>query len=353
MPGGGASGASAPAGGAAAGGAARGGTVVGGRVETGGAQTGASGASASSGSAATDGISAEGASGALGASLAAFCAGEAAKASYRGQVVRAQSASFESDLVFDCCSAHGVYVRTARALGFDFAIDVVTEVGAEADSTYALAESEWNVRASVRATAEPRDAAHRAGGEVRIMGGRLGSELGQLGLCLQIDEPSSELDQTTIYVPSVPILPNVSGQRLQFYLLEDSSITATEAAQLALDSLALSASPLLDLRRIVMLEQSEHWIVLNPNYNGDMLRTQIGDVPVHGLPFVAVADDVPIYLGSFTTLVSSVRPIGPFVMLEEIEKSGFRIEPPFASEEDPRADRRILKVLTETGKLAP
>jgi hypothetical protein len=87
-----------------------------------------------------------------------------------------------------------------------------------------------------------------------------------------------------------------------------------------------------------------------------LLESEVGKVTLYGVPFVAVADGQRIYLGSFTTPISSYAIAGPEVMVEDIVAGGFPIVRPAnlrPTPPDPRADSRIVKVLTEAGKVIP
>jgi hypothetical protein len=92
-------------------------------------------------------------------------------------------------------------------------------------------------------------------------------------------------------------------------------------------------------------------IGFNPGQKiGDSIRSSLGE-PL-GLPFVVVADDVRIYLGTFTSVISSISPAGPNLMTDDITSDELVIQPPWRGT-DPRNDPRILQVLTETGRLVP
>jgi len=70
---------------------------------------------------------------------------------------------------------------------------------------------------------------------------------------------------------------------------------------------------------------------------------------------VVVADGERIYLGAFWTSVSSISPPVPSVTVESMTAQGMTIDPPVppVPGPDPREDPRILRTLSETGKLAP
>ena len=77
-----------------------------------------------------------------------------------------------------------------------------------------------------------------------------------------------------------------------------------------------------------------------------------------GLPIVAVADGVRIYLGGYFAASSSVGVAYPTIYSPAIatDMSGITIRAPYSGStppNDPRFDPRIVKVLTETGRFVP
>jgi hypothetical protein len=348
--GGSAGGGGAPSGGAGAattavvGGSASGGVSGGGG---GGAGTARGGAASSGGSPGSGGGGAGG--GPDGGILASgYCTGGDAKVTYLGQTVSAPATSYQSGLALDCCMSHGVNLHSRASLGFDFAVEVIMSMGL-APGDYEVGTG-FQLRAFVRTSNEPPQAlTNPASGNLHISGGPPAAQAWSFGLCLEVVDASSALLGTRIYVPSVVMDTYQSYKRFQIYLLQDSSVTALNAAKLALDSLVLAAQPLLDLSRIAYVEQATTRIGFNPGQKiGDSIRSS-HPYPL-GLPFVVVADDVRIYLGTFTSMISSISPAGPPIMTDDITSNELVIRPPWTGT-DPRNDPRILQVLTETGKL--
>ena len=172
-----------------------------------------------------------------------------------------------------------------------------------------------------------------------------------LGLCLEVIDASTDLSGTKLYVPKVTIGSFESSKRFQLFLLKDSTLRSDGVANQRLDDLVLAESPVLDLNRIAYVEKATTKIGFNPGQKiGDSLRTQLG-TPL-GMPFVAVADGTRIYLGTFLASLSSISPTGPNANVEDITSDGFTLRAPYSGP-DPRNDERILKALTETGKLVP
>jgi len=281
-----------------------------------------------------------------------YCTGDSTKVTYLGQTVSAPATNYQSGLAFDCCMAYGVNLHTSASLGLDFQVEVVSSVGVS-PGDYEVGTTSFRVRASVGTSNESAEmATNNTSGNVHMGSAPMASQAWELGLCLEVVDTSSDLLGTRIYVPSVTMMPYYQwNNRFQVYLLHDPSLTALDAAQLALDSLVLATLPLLDLSRIAYVEQATTRIGLNPGQKlGDSIHTELGH-PL-GLPFVVVADGVRIYLGTFTSMVSSITPAGPYIMMDDITSDGLVIQPPWTGT-DPRNDPRILQVLTEAGKLVP
>ena len=281
-----------------------------------------------------------------------YCTGDSTKVTYLGQTVSAPATNYQSGLAFDCCMAYGVNLHTSASFGLDFQVEVISPVGIS-PGDYEVGTTSFRVRAPARTSNQSAQAsANNTSGNVHMGSAPMASQAWELGLCLEVVDTSSDLLGTRIYVPSVTMMPYYQwNNRFQVYLLHDPSLTALDAAQLALDSLVLATLPLLDLSRIAYVEQATTRIGLNPGQKlGDSIHTELGH-PL-GLPFVVVADGVRIYLGTFTSMVSSITPAGPYIMMDDITSDGLVIQPPWTGT-DPRNDPRILQVLTEAGKLVP
>jgi len=153
--------------------------------------------------------------------------------------------------------------------------------------------------------------------------------------------------------------------RLEFRLLADREMTAKDAEMLPLDSLVLDSEPLLELDQIAYVRQSDRYYALYPSFDGDALRAKVAarigspeDQPRYmlfvnfGLPFIVLADGERVFLGGFLPGGSSFGISGPEIMTDLITKDGFRFTAVMGSL-SALNDSRIVKVLTETGKLVP
>ncbi len=188
-------------------------------------------------------------------------------------------------------------------------------------------------------------------GSLRVLGWDATTKTWQLGLCLEVTTASADLGGTKIYVPKVVIGSSKSNKRFQLFLLKDSTLRSYSVANQLLDDLVLADSPVLDLNGIAYVERATTKIGFNPGQKiGDNLRTRLG-TPL-SLPFVAVADGARIYLGTFLASLSSISPTGPNANVDDITTDGATLLAPWSGA-DPRNDDRILKALTETGKLVP
>ena len=267
------------------------------------------------------------------------------KITYKHQVLPVVATSYQSGLGFDCCKSYGVNLHTDG-------VEVITGVGLNAGD-YDTASKIFDVRAPVRTSSQtPAPPVYNSSGRVRLISTPSATSTWELGLCLEVGVTDPVLPGTWIYVPTVIMMPSSQwNNRWQVFLLQDRTLGSDAVRTMTIDSLVLSAQPLLDLSRIAYMEQSTTRIGLNPGQKlGDWLVTLLGHPT--GLPFVLVADGVRIYLGTFTAGLSSIPPVGPWLEVETIKTDDFVLQAPWTGA-DPRNDARILQVLKETGKLVP
>jgi hypothetical protein len=284
-----------------------------------------------------------------------FCTGSVPKVTCQGQTIAPLATNYQSEIAFQWGLAFGLNLRTTASLGFDLQIEVLVGVGAKAGN-YLVGRS-GSMSATVRTSGEPAQNGYRGMGMVRLSESPLGKRGARVGVCLEVEEAGSALLGTRIYLPDVMLEPDDPwDNRLQLFLLADATLTSHDVATRELSSLVLAAVPLIQLSDISFYEQNAARLGLNPGQKiGDRLRTKLGRVNLRGLPFVLVADDERVCLGSFITNISSFSSVGPSVTVEDIASDDLLIAPPWGSTmtPDPRNDPRIVKVLTETGKLLP
>lgn len=316
---------------------ATGGSALGGAVASGG--TGGTGQPWDAGSS-DGGIVASG-----------YCEGDSPKVTYQDQTITPGVTSYQSSLAMDCCSAYGLNLHASPWLGFDVAVELLLSIDVSTPKEYEVGTA-LTARAAVRKSGDTLTSVGvNARGSLRVFGIDTTTKTLALGTCLEVVDPKSDLAGTRIYVPRVTITSLAEGKRFQLFLLKDATLRAYSAASQPLDDLVLADAPVLDLNRIAYVEKSTFRIGFNPSQKiGDMVRTQLG-TPL-SLPFVAVADGARIYVGTFFAGLSSIGPTGPNANVEDIAADGFTLRAP-PSGADPRYDDRIVKVLSEAGKLVP
>jgi hypothetical protein len=270
---------------------------------------------------------------------------------YQGQTVTPGVTDYRSNIVMDCCNGYGVNLHASAWLGFDVAVDLLLTINISTPAAYEVGGTSMGARAEASKSGNSLVAGVNSQGSLRVLGSDTTAKTWQLGLCLEVTNASTDLEGTKIYVPKVTMGSSESNKRFQLFLLKDSTLRSDGVVNQRLEDLVLADSPVLDLNGIAYVERATTKIGFNPGQKiGDTLRTRLG-TPL-GLPVVAVADGVRIYLGTFFASLSSISPTGPNANVEDITSDNFTLRAP-TSGADPRNDDRILKALTETGKLVP
>jgi hypothetical protein len=345
---GGGSGGTAPSGSGGTPGGGSGGTVGGGSGGAAGAASGGIGGS----SIVTGGDA--------GAALSDYCSGDQNKLSYLGQDLSPAATNCPSAIVMDCCKGLGVNLHTLAQLGFDLDLDITVQAGSTPPGQYPVGPTVdfsapfRNVTIRKYGVASTTEPPLPMSGTVTTSGIPSGVTAQDMGLCLETDSASSPSAVIRLFVPHVIMIPGSLRSRFQVFRLADQSITPEQAQAQSLNSLALAATPLLDLGSIYYVEQSTGNIgTPNASTIGNSLRNPSSVVPLAGLPFVVMVNDVPIYLGTFFRLVSSMIPVGPVIIVDNITDDLVPLSAPKQAGNDPRFDPSIVQVLTDTGKLVP
>ena len=338
------------------GGTASGGTARGGSGGMGGAASGASASSTKGGAGGsatggTAGVAGGGAGGSHivvtgdgGAGLSDYCIGDSNKLSYLGQDLSPAATNFPSGVALDCCDGLGVNLHTLAQLGFDLDLDITYQATSIPPGQYAIGSGVGPFRSVSLRHYGPISATSPTfpmSGAVTTSGGPNGATAWDMGLCLETDSASSPSAGIRLYIPRVTMMPYVLHSRFQIFRLADQSITPTQAQAQSLDSLVLAATPLLDLWPIYYLEQSTGNI-------GTPSAATIANtlVPLSGSPFVVKVDGVPIYMGTFFRLVSSMMPVGPVIVVDDITNDIVPISAAKTGSNDPRFAPLIVQVLT-------
>ena len=352
--GGGSTGGTVGPGGSAGGGS--GGTP---RSGSGGTAGGGSGGTAGTGSGGIGGSSIV-TGGDAGAASSDYCSGDQNKLSYLGQDLSPAATNCPSAIVMDCCKGLGVNLHTLAQLGFDLDLDITVQAGSTPPGQYPVGPTVdfsapfRNVTIRKYGVASTTEPPLPMSGTVTTSGIPSGVTAQNMGLCLETDSASSPSAGIRLYVPHVTMIPNSLRSRFQIFRLADQSITPEQAQAQSLNSLALAATPLLNLGSIYYVEQSTGNIgTPNASTIGNSLRNPPSVVPLAGLPFVVMVNDVPIYLGTFFRLVSSMIPVGPVIVVDDITDDLVPISAPAQAGNDPRFDPSIVQVLTDTGNLVP
>lgn len=360
------------------------GAAAGGKLATGGTSTvtaagkasiggslggvGANGGEPGRGGAATGGMNSAGmgaagtgigTAGSAGAALAAFCSGSINMVAYQGQVLSPSATSFESLTPLSCCMTYGIALHSSPQLGFDLQLTVIEYgMSTRAAGDYAVADNSTSASPFRVSIAKLGDNAalftSMTAGSLRLIGNPPMTSPWAMGVCLQVNDLASPFAGTRVYVPQVAMSTYGDFKRLQIYRLADATLTPSQAASSQLATLALAATPWLSLSGIVSVERSTGVVELSTGYkSGETLRSALSDVTLTGAPFIVTADGIPIYLGTFFRSISSMSPVGPVIMVDEISSGQFQISPPMQGGSDPRFDSRIVQVLTETGRIVP
>jgi hypothetical protein len=117
----------------------------------------------------------------------------------------------------------------------------------------------------------------------------------------------------------------------------------------------LAAYPVISADDLVSYDWETHTMQLREPFRMRIPAPTIGI----GVPFVVVADGVPLYVGVFWSGLSSITPGGPMIEIgpdfEESKNPVIRLRAahrgPDGKDLDPRGDPRLFKVLQELGKL--
>jgi len=288
-----------------------------------------------------------------------------------GQTYEAPATSKWTDPFLDCCQVYAVRVHTSEAVGKDFEVIVRMQVNSDGPGVVPVSGSGGRISAALRTKPESNDAGPAAdpamAGSVYVGGKPFGPDAWTLGACVSVVEPGSPFAGTRVYVPGVPVAPTSWSGRLRFLPLKDTSAVITSVTGKDLQALDLATQPLLDLMDIDFVDSDTkpcgthgepacNWVGINTlTFSGTTLASKVTST-APGMPFVVEADGQRIYLGVFQSINSAWGSSVARIGFEDIRADGFPIYPPpssSAAQPDLRDDPRIVKVLTEAGKLIP
>lgn len=289
-----------------------------------------------------------------GGGLAEFCAGST-KVAYQGQVLTPAVTSYDPLGILNCCASYGVRLHTSKDIGQDLQVIVDVAVGPDVSGTYEIGTSQWAVRAGLRIPSEDLYTRHSVVGSIEIKGSYTDPAPWQMGLCLEVTDTATDLYGTRVYVPSVNVLGFTLPSPLDFFLLQDSTLTVDKAELVPLETLPLAPTAFLRLDQIDFVEKASHWIGVVPEYAIiESLQKTLGHVPLYGTPFVIKVEGQALFLGAFMSFISSVGYRVPTVWVDEMVTDGFPLRAgPLTGGTDALDDARVVKVLTDAGRWVP
>lgn len=155
-----------------------------------------------------------------------------------------------------------------------------------------------------------------------------------------------------------PVMPGLYDG-FAIYTLVDSTVTATEAAQKSINSLALQDVPIIADNDLNYYKWSDHSLSLKSEANERIKQLATTQPTVFGIPFVVTANKERIYLGAFWYAFSSVAPFFPTIevtgyMLQDHGATVLKIEKSWIENQpDLRGDGRIYQALKTAGVMMP
>jgi len=147
---------------------------------------------------------------------------------------------------------------------------------------------------------------------------------------------------------------NNSGQ-VEFYLLSDIKLYATDAAKKELSALQLANEPLFTSEEISYYKWKEHGFYVDTVCAKKIRDVAKANQSVFGIPFVVTVNKERIYLGAFWFLYSSIAPSFPNIdvtFLSSPLQQKFIISPAWTDgTPERRNDVRIYQALKAEGLL--
>jgi hypothetical protein len=107
--------------------------------------------------------------------------------------------------------------------------------------------------------------------------------------------------------------PSTASPKFAFYKLVDSTITASKAWTLSIDSVKLATSPFLTENDLIAYYWSTHSFTARPNIDTMFSQLRWHGGNTSGVPFVVVANGSRIYIGAFWWPYSSSIPMGAYI----------------------------------------
>ena len=143
---------------------------------------------------------------------------------------------------------------------------------------------------------------------------------------------------------------STSVPRFAFYKLADSTMSATKAWTLPIDSLNLSSNPFLTEKDLTAYYWSMHSFTVHPTIDSIFSQLCMLGGKSSGVPFVVVANGSRIYIAAFWWPYSSSMPMGAYIDACSAPPYIINREQ-LASLPDLRGDERIRNALKSAGIL--
>ncbi|MFZ0455599.1 MAG: hypothetical protein WAM24_17770 [Ignavibacteriaceae bacterium] len=109
------------------------------------------------------------------------------------------------------------------------------------------------------------------------------------------------------------ITGNILEEGLNFYLLKDSTVTASQITDSNIYNIRLAEKPFLSYKDIEYYNWVEHSFKVDPNKVKVISNICKNNHTVFGIPFIITVDRERIYHGAFWFLFSSVAPTSPYI----------------------------------------
>jgi hypothetical protein len=254
-------------------------------------------------------------------------------------------------IAMDCCDAFAIRFHGGSSVGMDIEFMFQT-YGPIQEGTFALGATATEYNAVAYVLGDPEYAMSPVVGELQIETTEPQSAW-SVRLCGEVQEPGSALDGTRLFADWSMVASWGWDSRFEVRLLADSSINAVDAMNSPLGALELGAS-VVTLSQLAAYDWSDHTLILQGPWSSTAgLFGSLPTVPVHGLPFVLTVDGQGVYLGAFTTIVSSVMVPLPSISVDDPTKDRITIQIAPVGSVDVREDPRVSSLMKETGKLVP